>query len=379
MRSGTRSTVCSKRSAMLYAMELTLETVAVSTVFLVIAVVCFLATVNAFVPVRARLLLLPTFFGTWLTIELAPWLLFWDLVALVGFSAAGALDDPRGWIALGLGLVNAVGLTTLILRARRTVVIMRDAMADLDLEEDAPKFPLSHVVFPILMRHRKGLTRVRNIVFAEHGKKMLRLDVYKATGTKPGDKRPGILQIHGGGWVMGDKREQGVPLLGHLAVNGWVGINANYRLAPRTKFPGFLVDLKQAIAWYREHAEEHGADPNFLCVTGGSAGGHLAALVGLTANDPEYQPGFEGVDTAMRAAVPFYGVSDLTDRHGRWPKDTIKRFIGPWIIGKKFTEEPDVFRKASPMDCVRSDAPPFFIVHGSNDTLVPVADAREFA
>jgi len=162
-------------------------------------------------------------------------------------------------------------------------------------------------------------------------------------------------------------------------VNGWVGINANYRLAPKTKFPGFLIDLKKAIAWYREHADEHGADPDFLCVTGGSAGGHLTALVALTANDPEYQPDFEAVDTSMRAAVPFYGVYDLTDRHGRWPKDTIKRFIGPWVIGKKFADDPDAFRKASPMDCVRPDAPPFFIIHGSNDTLVPVADAREFA
>ena len=64
-------------------------------------------------------------------------------------------------------------------------------------------------------------------------------------------------------------------------MNGWVGINANYRLSPKAKFPDHLVDLKKAIAWYREHAAEHGADPKFLCVTGRSAGGHLCALVGL--------------------------------------------------------------------------------------------------
>jgi acetyl esterase/lipase len=157
-----------------------------------------------------------------------------------------------------------------------------------------------------------------------------------------------------------------------------VGINANYRLSPRAKFPDHLVDLKKAIAWYREHAEEHGADPNFLCVTGGSAGGHLAALVALTANDPEYQPGFEDVDTTMMAAVPFYGVYDMTNRHGRWHKDTVKRFFGPAVIGKDFEEDPAAFRKASPMDLVRADAPPFFVVHGSHDTLVPVEDAREF-
>ena len=178
--------------------------------------------------------------------------------------------------------------------------------------------------------------------------------------------------------MLGDKREQGVPLLNHLAVNGWVGINANYRLSPRAKFPDHLIDLKKAIAWYREHAEEHGADPNFLCVTGGSAGGHLTALVGLTPNDPEYQEGFEDVDTTMRAAVPFYGVYDMTNRHGRWHKDTVKRFFGPLVIGKNFDDDPDAFRKASPMDLVRADAPPFFVIHGSLDTLVPVEDARHF-
>jgi acetyl esterase/lipase len=347
-------------------------------VFLIVAIVCSLATLNAFIPVRARLLMIPSFFATWLTIELAPWLLFWDVVAVIAFSAAGAVEGARGWIALGLAVANAVGLTFLILRARRTVVTMRDAMADLEIDEDAPRFPRWHVVFPILMRHRKGVAHVRNITFAEYGKKKVKLDVYKPSGVKPGDRRPGVLQIHGGGWVFGDKREQGVPLLNHLSANGWLGINANYRLSPRAKFPDHLIDLKKAIAWYREHAEEHGADPNFLCVTGGSAGGHLAALVGLTANDPEYQEGFENVDTQMHAAVPFYGVYDMTNRNGRWHKDTVRRFFGPWIIGKKFEEDPDAFHKASPMDRVRKDAPPFFVIHGSHDTLVPVEDAREF-
>ncbi len=353
------------------------KTDAVTTVFLALAVVCFLATVNAFVPIRARLLLVPTFFGTWLTIELAPWLLFWDVVAVIGFTAAGAVDGPRGWIALALAVVNAAGLVALILRARRTVVILRDATADLDTGA-APPFPVAHVVFPILMRHRKGVTHERNITFAEYGKKKVRLDVYKPVDAQPGDRRPGVLQIHGGGWVFGDKREQGVPLLNHLAANGWVGINANYRLAPRTKLDGIVTDLKKAIAWYRANAEAHGADPDFLCVTGGSAGGHLTALVALTANDPEYQQGFEDVDTSVHAAAPFYGVYDLTNRAGRWHKDTVKRFFGPWIIGARYDEEPERFHKASPMDLVREDAPPFFVIHGTHDTLVPVGDARQF-
>jgi acetyl esterase/lipase len=346
--------------------------------FLVVAIVGFVATLNALFPRRDRVLMVPSFFGAWLTTEFAPWLLFWEAVGVTYFVANGAVDGGTGWVALALALITCVGLIVMILWSSKTTLTMRNAIADLEIDEDAPRFPRLHVIFPILMRHRKGVTHVRNITFAEYGKKKLRLDVYKPDDAEPGDLRPGILQVHGGAWVLGDKREQGVPLLNHLAVNGWVGINANYRLSPRAKFPDHLVDLKKAIAWYREHAAEHGADPNFLCVTGGSAGGHLAALVGLTANDPEYQPGFENVDTTMLAAVPFYGVYDMTNRHGRWNKDTVNRFFGPMVFGKKIEDDPEAFRKASPMDLVRADAPPFFVIHGSHDTLVPVADAREF-
>ena len=347
--------------------------------FLVVAIIGFVATLNAFFPRRDRVLMVPSFFSAWLTIEFAPWLLFWEVVGVAYFAADGAVEGTTGWVALALALATCVGLIVMILWSRKTTVTVRTAIADLEIDEDAPRFPRWQVIFPILMRYRKGVTHRRNITFAEYGKKKVRLDVYKSADAKPGDRRPGVLQIHGGGWVLGDKREQGVPLLNHLAVNGWVGVNANYRLSPRAKFPDHLVDLKKAIAWYREHADEHGADPNFLCVTGGSAGGHLAALVGLTANDPDYQPGFEGVDTTMLAAVPFYGVYDMTNRHGRWNKNTVDKFFGPWVIGKKFEEDPDAFRKASPMDLVRADAPPFFVIHGSHDTLVPVEDAREFS
>ena len=116
-------------------------------------------------------------------------------------------------------------------------------------------------------------------------------------------------------WVIGSKNEQGIPLLNHLAHNGWVGFNVNYQLSPRVKAPDHLIDCKRALAWIREHADEYGVDPDFIVVTGGSAGGHLCALMALTANDPEYQPGFDDADTSLvQAAVPFYGVYDMLDR-----------------------------------------------------------------
>ena len=357
-----------------------------ATALLILGVLAAVGTLNALAPRKGRLLQIPSFFASWLTIELAPWWLLFEVVLGAVFVAGGALDDARGWIGLGLLAVSVVGLVAIVLRARKTHLHLAEAEGAIELDPDqSPNpFPRSAVVFPFWrMRHREGVTRVRNVDFGDglttKGKRVrLRLDVTKPVDAQPGDRRPGILQIHGGAWMLGDKREQGIPLLNHLAANGWVGINANYRLSPRVAAPEHLVDCKKAIAWWREHADEHGGDPDFLCVTGGSAGGHLTALVALTPNDPRYQPGFEDVDTRVDAAVPFYGVYDFTNRGGHWHEDTVRLFIEPRVMQKRLLEHPEAFAEYSPMDQVRADAPPFFVIHGSLDTLAPVEDAREF-
>ena len=181
-------------------------------------------------PRRGRILLGPSFLASWLTIELAPWWLLLEIVAAVAFVAGGALDETRGQVGLALVVASCAALVVMIVAARQTTLQVSDALADLELDPDhspAP-FPRSQVVLPVLMRHRSGVTHVRNITFAEgdtdKGKQVqLRLDVTKPIDAAPGDRRPGVLQIHGGGWVIGDKREQGIPLLNHLAANGWVG------------------------------------------------------------------------------------------------------------------------------------------------------------
>ena len=167
------------------------------------AILGFVSTLNAFFPRKDRVLLIPSFFSAWITIELAPWFLFWEAVGVVFFVAKGAVDGTAGFVALALALATCTGLIVMILWARKTVITMRDATADLEIDEDAPRFPRSHVIFPILMRHRKGLARVRNITFAEYGKKKVRLDVYKAADAKSGDLRPGSCRFMaaGGCWA----------------------------------------------------------------------------------------------------------------------------------------------------------------------------------
>ncbi|MGK5556814.1 alpha/beta hydrolase fold domain-containing protein [Actinomadura kijaniata] len=350
-------------------------------VLLAFGAVSLLLAVNAHLPRRSALLLVPSFFAGWLTIEMAPHLLVLEVAGLGLLAAGGGLDAWPGWAGLLLGLGGAAGTAATIIAARRTVVTLRDSGVPFDLDpEDAPRYPRSHLVVPPLcLIPRRGVKVQRNIVFREEGRLRLKLDVYRpATDAPDGGLRPGLMQVHGGAWVIGDKREQGLPLLNHMAVQGWVGFNVNYRLSPRATWPDHLIDLKHFIAWYREHAEEHGADPDFLCVTGGSAGGHLTAMVALTANVPEFQPGFEDVDTSVRGAVPFYGVYDLVEP-GPWPVPMgATPFMQKMVLKKSFRDEREAFAKASPVTYLNEDAPPFFVIHGSRDSLIPVGEARRF-
>jgi acetyl esterase/lipase len=179
--------------------------------------------------------------------------------------------------------------------------------------------------------------------------------------------------------VIGNKREQALPLMNYLAARGWVCVAANYRLSPRATFPDHLIDLKCALRWIREHIDEFGGDPRFVAVSGGSAGGHLSSLLALTAGDPEYQPGFEELDTSVRACVPFYGVYDPAGLYGLHAQHGIESFFERVVMKKSLAEEPEAFRKASPMHRIHAEAPPFFVIHGSHDSLAPVEEARHFA
>jgi acetyl esterase/lipase len=337
-----------------------------SWVLLAAGAVSALLVVNAFAPVRRNVVLfLPSFVAASLTIELA-WLQL-VLGALVGavLVALGALDAWPGWIGLALLAGSGVALLVSLVWSWSSADAAEAALADLGLVDD-----------PVA---RQRLRRTRNVTFARVGGRNLKLDVFAPADDPPsGVRRPAILQIHGGAWVLGDKREQGLPLLKLLARHGWVGFNANYRLSPAATWPDHLVDVKRALAFIREHADEYGIDPGFVAVTGGSAGGHLAAMMALTQGDPAYQPGFEHADTSVQACVPFYAVYDFTNRAGTMPAQFHDWLLQPLVMKAFFDEEPERYRAASPLDNVRADAPPFFVIHGDRDTLAPVADARAF-
>ena len=117
-----------------------------------------------------------------------------------------------------------------------------------------------------------------------------------------------------------------------------------------------------------------------MAVSGGSAGGHLCALLALSDGDPAFQPGFEDADTSVQACVPFYGVMDLTsspDGSAIFGPGLLK-MLEKRVMKTTESDHPELFRAASPTYRVREDAPPFFVLQGVNDTLVPVESARTF-
>jgi acetyl esterase/lipase len=224
------------------------------------------------------------------------------------------------------------------------------------------------------MRHVDVMAK-RRLPYAPGGKRF-ELDVYHHRDIPSGS--PVLLQVHGGGWMIGNKEQQGIPLMLQMAARGWVCVAVNYPLSPRARWPEHLVAVKRAIAWIHEHVAEFGADPSFIAVTGGSAGGHLAAMTALTSADRSLQPGFEHVDTSVQACVPHYGVYDFTDESGT--KDSRQRLnslIRPYVMSRD-ARYPEDYRAASPLSRVDRVVPPFFVIHGKNDTLVPVAEARAF-
>ncbi len=219
---------------------------------------------------------------------------------------------------------------------------------------------------------------IRGIAYGPAGVRQ-QLDIYRPKSI-PAGGCPVLLQIHGGAWVFGDKAHQALPLMYLLASRGWICVAANYRLSPSVGFPVHLEDCKRALCWIRTKGQEYGMDPRFVAVTGGSAGGHLAALMGLTENRPELQPDNPGVDTSVQACVPFYGVYDFLARYQQHVNGKLViRFLKDRVMHESPEQNPGLWDLASPVAQIHENAPPFMLVHGQQDSLAAINDGRTFA
>ena len=351
-------------------------------VFLGLSILGLLLSLAVFPRVRlVGPLLIPTFLVGWLRGELVLWTLAIEAVGTAAFVANGALDAPAGQA----GLVLTLGSWTLLVAAHRRSIdsgkTLAAALAPAGLSVDRGVSAFHGFPNPFRYGH-PDVKRIHDVAYGESlpgdqgGRNLLDLVVPKAAS--PGDRRPVLLQVHGGAWVIGDKREQGRPLMREMASRGWVCVAINYRLSPKGTMPDHIVDVKRSIAWMREHIAEYGGDPDFVCITGGSAGGHLSSLAALTANDPAFQPGFEQADTRLAAAVPFYGVFDFLDRADDRKLGKMTDALGPMVFKCTPEENPELWDSVCPVVRAHAGAPPFFVIQGSHDSLVMAEEAVTF-
>lgn len=355
------------------------------TVFLAASLAGLAVVLNARRAARLPILVIPAFFASWLTVELAPQLLVF-LVAGVGlFVTFGALEEWPGWIALAVSLANAALLWGLVREAYRVHHVLDEALTAA-IGPAAAHTPVlwREVAFPFKLWSRR-IKRVRDVRYAAPGTRRLRLDVWYDEAVSPG--RPCLLYVPGGAWMVGisNKNHQGKPLLIEMATRGWVCFSMNYPVSPRASFPDHIVAVKRAIAWIRDNAPAYGGDPGFIMVSGNSAGGHLASLAALSPNDPAFQPGFEESDTSVQAAATLYGVYDFTgamleglSRRSRLHKLGSLRFVEGVVAKRRLADDRSFFESVSPWHRVGDHAPPFFVIHGAMDTLALVEEARAF-
>ncbi len=192
----------------------------------------------------------------------------------------------------------------------------------------------------------------------------LKMDIYyPSSGEAPW---PVTMYVHGGGWSSGDKSQgAGMFEIPSLQSAGFLVVSVNYRLAPEYVFPAMIEDVKCAVRYLRAHASQYNLDPNRIGVWGGSAGGHLVALLGTADESAGFDVG-EYLDQSGRvqAVVDMFGPADLT-----------VQFEGGYEKARHVFADFDA-ALASPVTYVSSDDPPFLILHGEVDTLVPIEQSQ---
>ena len=198
-------------------------------------------------------------------------------------------------------------------------------------------------------------------------------DVYFPLDIPASKHLPAVVIIHGGGWndgVRDDRRE--ISIGSTLARNGYIAMSIDYLLShgKYVVWPTNLYDCKNAVRWLRRNADRLHIDPDRIGVIGGSAGGHLASMVALTGLADGLEPAqpYPSISDRVNCCVDMYGIADLTSYEPHAA-----------MLGKKLSEAPELYRMASPVTYVRSNSPPFLILHGTADKTVSPHQSELFA
>jgi acetyl esterase/lipase len=208
----------------------------------------------------------------------------------------------------------------------------------------------------------------------------------------PATPAPVVLFLHGGGWRTGTRgvfcptwRDWDPTPFHRLVAAGFAVASVDYRLSGEARFPAQLHDVTAAVRWLRTRAGELGVDADRIVAWGESAGGHLAALLGLTAGRPDPAGLVGGAPVpALAGVVDWYGPADLLTMASQARPDAVARSDAPdsresLLLGAPVAEAPDLARRASPVTHVHAGAPPFHLAHGTADRFVPVGQSRQLA
>lgn len=216
-----------------------------------------------------------------------------------------------------------------------------------------------------------GVQFDRDIEFANPADQHLKLNLARPSGPQD-SPLPAILCIHGGGFRSGT-REGYDGLCVKLAAHGFVAATVTYRLAPAFRFPAAVHDCKAAVRWMRKNAATYGVDPKRVGVMGGSAGGHLAQFLGVTARVPEFEGDANpGPSSEVQCVVNFYGPSDFTRSYGH---SVDAHEVLPLFFGGNLDEKRREHIRGSPLYWVTPDAAPTLCIHGDQDKYVAMDQA----
>lgn len=210
-------------------------------------------------------------------------------------------------------------------------------------------------------------------------KRDLKMDIIAPKFCRGHDRLPAIVWICGGSFYAMDKAVW-IPQLIFLAEKGYVVCSVEYRTSNEASFPAPLEDIKSAIRFLRAHGTEYAIDPEKIVVMGESAGGTLAALTGVTGNCREFDKGeYLDYPSSVQAIVDFYGIADL-ELLSEQMQSTLNQMDTPWVLeaflGARYS--PETARKASAVSYVAPGLPPVLILHGDQDTMVPVEQSELF-
>ena len=217
------------------------------------------------------------------------------------------------------------------------------------------------------------LTILHDLNYRRVGELALALDLYLPAGAPP---RPLVIWVHGGAWRQGSKdNPPAVPLLTDA---GFAVASISYRLSQVAQFPAQIVDCKAAVAWLRAHAGEYGLAADRFGAWGSSAGGHLVALLGVAGDRAEFQPPeWPEVSTRVQAVCDWYGPTDFLQMDAHEPPGAARDHDQPdspesQLIGGPIQANAAAVQRANPVTYVTADAPPFLVMHGTQDPLVPI-------